>query len=191
MTSQQIEPPTRISASYIDDLTGLLNRRSFLREAALVFSRSSASDLGLAAILLDLDRFKKLNKEFGRAVGDEALRAVACIFRETLCPQDLSPRSAMLTAGTVAGRYGGEEFAAIIQCPALADACRMAQRIQSRVQAQPLHVGGREVPIIISLGVFFTRGTLPNVRALLRLATRSLQRAKHNGRDCWVCEEEP
>ena len=51
--------------------------------------------------------------------------------------------------------------------------------------------GGREVPIIISLGVFFTRGTLPNVRALLRLATRSLQRAKHNGRDCWVCEEEP
>ena len=67
----------------------------------------------------------------------------------------------------------------------------MAQRIQSRVQAQPLHVGGREVPIIISLGVFFTRGTLPNVRALLRLATRSLQRAKHNGRDCWVCEEEP
>lgn len=178
MIPHQTEMPAQ-SSLRTDALTGLLNRRSFLREAAGIFERSTTSELGLAAILLDLDRFKKLNEEFGRAAGDEALRVVARIFRENLRPQDL------------AGRYGGEEFAAIVQCPSLADACRMAQRIQSKVQAQPLVVDGREAPIIISLGVFFTRGTLPNVRALLRLATRSLLRAKHNGRDCWVCEEEP
>lgn len=171
--------PSAVSKLPTDNLTGLPTRRVFLKEAAAIFERFSASQLGLAAILLDLDRFKRLNEEFGREAGDEALRWVARVFRETLRPQDL------------AGRYSGEEFAAIVQCAALADACRMAQRIQSTLQAQPLIVDGREVPVIISLGVFFTRGTLPNVRALLERAGRALSRAKHNGRDCWVCEEEP
>lgn len=168
-----------VSKVSTDSLTGLLTRRAFLKEASAAFEHFSASQLGMAAILLDLDHFKRLNAEFGREAGDEALRWVAHIFRETLRPRDL------------AGRYHGEEFAALLQCAALADACRLAQRIQSRLQAQPLVVDGRQLPVIVSLGVFFTRGTLPDVRALFDRAGRALSRAKHNGRDCWVCEEEP
>lgn len=174
-----------------DALTGLLNRRSFLREAELVFERSSASNLGLAAILLDLDHFKKVNDGFGREVGDEALRVMARIFREALRPQDVPSRTGMLAARTVAGRYASGKFAAIVQCSALADACRMARRMQAKVQNHGLLVNDMTIPLTISVGVFFTRGTLPNVQALIKLATRSLHRAKRVGRDCWVCEEEP
>lgn len=170
---------TLTQPAHTDELTGLLNRRGFLMEAQQVFDRSSASNLGLAAILLDLDHFKKVNAGFGREVGDEALRVMARIFREALRSQD------------VAGRYASGKFAAIVQCSALADACRMAQRMQARVQNRSLLVNDMSIPLTISVGVFFTRGTLPNVQELLKLATRSLHRAKRVGRDCWVCEEEP
>ena len=162
-----------------DKLTGLPLRRAFLEQAAEMFVRSSESRLGVAAILLDLDRIRRLNRTYGRAVGDEALRTVADILRETIRPQDLC------------GRYRSAKFAVLLQCPALADACRLGERVRARVQAQPLLVDGQSVPLSISLGVFFTRGELPSVDALLVRAHLALLRAKRNGRDCWVCEEEP
>jgi diguanylate cyclase (GGDEF)-like protein len=165
--------------AHTDESTGLLNRRGFLMEAQQVFECSSASNLGLAAILLDLDRIRLLNRTYGREVGDEALRAVAGILRETFRPQDLC------------GRYRSAKFAVLLQCPALADACRLGERVRARVQAQPIFVQGQLVPLSISLGVFFTRGELPSVDALLARARLALVRAKRNGRDCWVCEEEP
>lgn len=176
-----IHHPIKLTQSLdtTDNLTGLPLRRAFLEQAAEMFVRSSESRLGMAAILLDLDRIRRLNRTYGRAVGDEALRTVADVLRETIRPQDLC------------GRYRSAKFAVLLQCPALADACRLGERVRGRVQAQPLLVEGQSIPLSISLGVFFTRGTLPSVDALLVRARLALLRAKRNGRDCWVCEEEP
>jgi diguanylate cyclase (GGDEF)-like protein len=178
MIQHQIDLPTQPLTS-ADKLTGLWDRRAFLGLAAEMFERSSESSLGMAAILLDLDRIKRVNKAFGRPAGDVALQTVARILVETVRPQDLC------------GRYRSAEFAVLLQCPALADACRMGERVRARVHSQPLLADGQEIPLTISLGVFFTRGTLPSVDALLSRARQALLRAKYNGRDCWVCEEEP
>ncbi len=178
MAHHPIDLPTQPLAP-ADTLTGLWSRRAFLDLAAEIFERSTESSLGMAAILLDLDRIKRINKAFGRPAGDEALQSVARILCETVRPQDLC------------GRYRSAEFAVLLQCSALADACRMGERVRARVQSQPLLADGQELPLTISLGVFFTRGTLPNVDALLNRARQALLRAKRNGRDCWVCEEEP
>jgi diguanylate cyclase (GGDEF)-like protein len=131
----------------------------------------------LAAILLDLDHFKKFNDEFGHAAGDEALRAVARILLENLRPADLC------------GRYGGEEFIVLLRCAALADACRVAERVRDSVQAHPILVDGVEIPLTVSLGVAFQRMLPSRVDMLISHADQALHHAKFNGRNCWVCEE--
>jgi diguanylate cyclase (GGDEF)-like protein len=178
---RQLDPLLEYAARlvFIDRLTGLWNRRRFNALAAELFRQSASSPLGIAAILLDIDHFKEVNDKFGHAAGDEALRTIARILRDTMGPDILY------------GRYGGEEFAILLQCSALADAGRLGERLRARVQAQPVLMSGQEIALTISLGVYFTRGSLPNVEVLLNRAEQAMRRAKRHGRNCWVCEEEP
>jgi diguanylate cyclase (GGDEF)-like protein len=160
-----------------DRLTGLMSRLGFLARSSDLLEHSPRSPLGLAAIMLDIDHFKKFNDEFGHAAGDDALRTVARILLENLRPMDLC------------GRYGGEEFIVLLRCTALAEACRVAERVRDSVQANPILVGGVEIPLTVSLGVAFQRMLPSRVDVLISHADQALCQAKLNGRDCWVCEE--
>lgn len=98
----------------VDALTGVLNRRALMDEAGRAFERALHSGEALAAIVMDMDRFKSVNDDFGHKAGDEALvDAMAFAKKE-------------LRAGDIAGRFGGEEFAFILPGADLMAAVRVA-----------------------------------------------------------------
>ena len=86
-------------ASVTDELTGLLNRRGFFQLGEREFERALRFGRPLAALMLDIDHFKRINDTYGHPIGDQVLRALADCIRQSTRGID------------VAGRYGGEEFA--------------------------------------------------------------------------------
>src|SRR6185295_7723024 len=96
--------------SITDGLTKLHNHRHFQDELVRAFEESQRYDRPLSLAMIDIDFFKKINDTYGHAVGDEVLKAVSKLYKE-------SARSTDLVA-----RYGGEEFAVMMPETALPDA---------------------------------------------------------------------
>lgn len=153
-----------------DPLTGALNRRG-LREG---FERESARTgrLGtdLSVILLDLDNFKKLNDEHGHAVGDRALAHVTQVARRTLRPSDQF------------GRFGGEEFVALLPEAGIEEARACALRLQAALAAAPLELGRSVLALTFSAGVARRRGDESFDQCLER-ADAALYGAKRAGKN--------
>ena len=105
-----------------DPLTGCLNRRAFYEqfEKALAENREHATDL--CVLMVDIDHFKRINDQFGHAVGDQAIQAV------------VSCLSVGLRLTDTLGRYGGEEFCLMFPRTTLADAQNMAERLRIQVE---------------------------------------------------------
>lgn len=148
-----------------DSLTGVLNRRAFYqRVVALLTAPSSA--LRLVVIVIDLDKFKKLNDTFGHYAGDQALTAVGWALRQAN------------TATAIIGRAGGEEFI-VVDCLSQQDAEALPERLRADIAALP-H------PITASVGaaiVAFNTATDPSasITRLVRTADAAMYYAKHNG----------
>ncbi|MDP1830985.1 MAG: diguanylate cyclase [Geothrix sp.] len=154
-------------AAGTDRLTGAWNRRRFEDGAIQLMALSSRRGDALSLILLDLDRFKRVNDTFGHGVGDAVLKSVAGTVRDQLRASDAFVR------------WGGEEF--IVLCPAttLAGATILAEKIRRAVEAQSIPQVGM---VTISLGV----AQHQNAEALDAWVTRAdgaLYRAKVRGRN--------
>ncbi|MFM0229854.1 diguanylate cyclase [Paraburkholderia sediminicola] len=152
-----------------DHLTGLLNRRVFDSDCA----RALSEDRKIAVLLCDIDFFKQINDRFGHATGDQVLLRMA---------QRLESG---LRASDALYRYGGEEFAVIVemsgQGPTLP--LSLAERLRETLEAAPLAVGLETLRVTLSIGVSWS---VPgdNLRALVERADKALYRAKHDGRNC-------
>ncbi|HET7322684.1 MAG TPA: diguanylate cyclase, partial [Longimicrobiaceae bacterium] len=109
------------SISMVDDLTGLLNRRGFVARAGQLCRVAAREGHGLLLIYCDLDDFKQINDTHGHPVGDQALRDLAEILRQTFRESD------------VVGRLGGDEFAALALESRAATARVLQQRLQQRL----------------------------------------------------------
>lgn len=148
-----------------DTLTLVPNRRHFY---ALARRALGASGRGATALLmLDIDRFKRLNDQHGHAFGDAALRRVGACIRDTLRSQD------------VAGRLGGDEFGLLLSGTTAAEAAVVAQRIAEQLAAQPTEPAPGHVTL--SFGVVEVEPGESIDLALAR-ADRALYEAKHAGR---------
>ena len=151
-----------------DPLTGLPNRNLLHDRLAHAIARRRE---GMAAVLfLDLDRFKLINDSYGHDVGDELLKAVAARLSGCLRGED-----------TVA-RLGGDEFVVLLEdLPGIDAAASIAGKIAARL-AEPLSVGGRELPLAASIGIaLYPRdGRVP--QDLLKNADTAMYRAKEAGR---------
>ena len=101
-----------------DSLTGAASRRAFFELAGARFELARNRRKSLAVIVIDVDRFKSVNDEFGHAGGDLALQGIANALCEGLREQDLL------------GRLGGEEFAALLPDADLALASQVAERLR-------------------------------------------------------------
>ncbi|WP_426507133.1 GGDEF domain-containing protein [Dactylosporangium sp. McL0621] len=155
----------RIAAT--DALTGLCTRRAF--EERLHGLRRGRP---VAVLLLDIDRFKRINDAFGHPAGDRVLRAVAHRLREAAGP------------GVTVARYGGEEFALLVPDAEAPHAARLADRLRAAIGATAVDLGGGAVRVVtISAGtaVLPTDTTSPD--ELIPLADRALYAAKRAGRD--------
>lgn len=160
-----------------DRLTGLLNRRGLLERILQLPARGS-SPLEACVVMLDLDRFKRVNDRHRHAAGDEALRHVATILDRSARDND------------IVARWGGEEFIAVLPDADIRIAARVAERMRASVAREPLRLDDeRELRLTISAGV--ARGMCGSVEEFTAIAAasdRALYVAKESGRDRVVCD---
>ncbi len=157
-----------------DPLTRLMNRRLFVRQLEDIRQHSSA-ERPYTLILLDLDRFKRINDEHGHLMGDEVLVSVANTIMD-IFGQD----------ATVA-RYGGEEFMVLLDNTGLEQGERQAETLRLAVESQPVEnpLDESEVMVTISGGVVEGHHD-SDLTELLRQADEALYAAKSKGRNCVV-----
>ncbi len=164
----------------IDALTGLANRKMFdfkLREAT-----QDAMESGdpLSLMILDLDHFKQVNDAYGHNIGDQVLKLMGVILKETLKGQD------------TAARYGGEEFAVVLPKTQIGNAVKLAEHIRQRLAKKEMvnrKTGDNLGSITVSIGVaVFDSREQP--ADFIERADRSLYAAKNGGRNRVVSEQE-
>jgi diguanylate cyclase (GGDEF)-like protein len=144
-----------------DPLTGVLNRRAFYERATTLLT-SPGDDLHLIVVMIDLDKFKKLNDAYGHLAGDQALTAVGWALRQA------SNGSAII------GRFGGEEFIVIDAATA-----ELAERLPSKLCAS---IAALPQPVTASVGAAVVRwGSASAMEDLIRSADAAMYAAKRAG----------
>jgi len=123
-----------------DELTGAPNRRALLDMADMLAARSRREARPLAVLMLDIDHFKLVNDNYGHAVGDAVLRDLTAVIRKELRAYDAF------------GRFGGEEFVAVLPDAGREDALGVAERIRAAVAASR-PAGAPGVRYTVSIGV--------------------------------------
>ncbi len=154
-----------------DVLTGLANRRHFLERAEHEFERSRRYFDPITALMFDVDHFKQVNDSFGHAAGDAVLAQMAEVCVAALRKIDLI------------GRYGGEEFAAVLPQTGLEDARKAANRLAQAVGERAFMFNGQEVRVTVSVGVAEMLGAGDTLARLLDRADQAMYRAKQAGRN--------
>ncbi|HET7538501.1 MAG TPA: diguanylate cyclase [Polyangiaceae bacterium] len=155
----------------IDPLTNVLNRRSL--ESAVRQRCQLRERFGV--LFIDIDHFKQVNDRFGHDCGDRVLISVANVIRCGLRP------------GDAIGRYGGEEFVAIVAGAAVESARLVAERLRQSVEEMvPPSPGPQRVTISIGATVFDPRQIEETQQELVRRADVALYAAKRGGRNCVV-----
>ena len=158
------------SMAMTDELTRLPNRRHIFTALEIILAEAKRHGHPVALIVLDIDRFKRVNDTWGHAAGDEILKAVARTCRLTLRPSDQI------------GRIGGEEFLIVLHTPTSAQqAADVAERIRAAVEQLDVASAGEGLQVTISLGVWVT--TDYDATAAVAAADALLYRAKKSGRN--------
>ncbi|MCW3147670.1 diguanylate cyclase [Stutzerimonas stutzeri] len=157
-----------------DSLTGLLKHADIKDQLALEVQRASRSSKPTSVVMLDLDHFKQVNDRYGHAAGDNVIRALANLLRQRLRRIDSL------------GRYGGEEFVAVLPECSAEEARRIFDEIRERFAALSFNgfnaSDARTFSVSFSAGISETDGkTAPG--ALLDHADQALYVAKHHGRN--------
>lgn len=158
-----------------DSLTGLLNRRAFDETMETEIARSARASLPMSLLLIDVDRFKAYNDEYGHPAGDDALRLVAKHLR-----------GALKRPADVAARYGGEEFAAILPDTDEDGAYLVAEAFRrSLAEAKLPHRGSERRFLTASVGVatYMPDNLHRSAAELIQVADEALYSAKAAGRD--------
>lgn len=162
--------------SISDGLTGLYNHRHIQEVVHEEYERARRTGEPLSVVMLDFDHFKKVNDAYGHQVGDRVLQEMAEILNKTAREIDKL------------GRYGGEEFIAVLPETDAEEATTFAERVRERVERHHFAVGRAEpLQLTISAGT----ATYPypgvyNPRTLVQRADQALYAAKRAGRNCVV-----
>ncbi|HEY5789081.1 MAG TPA: GGDEF domain-containing protein [Gammaproteobacteria bacterium] len=154
-----------------DALTGLFNRRALMTRLDVEIERSNRYRRELSVLLFDLDKFKRINDTLGHLAGDAVLRHFSGVVEQALRRTDL------------VGRYGGEEFLAVLPETGSVRAQEVAERIRAGCHASPASgPSGEPIEFTTSIGV---AQLAPDEEAeqLLSRVDDSLYKAKESGRD--------
>lgn len=157
------------SMAMTDELTRLPNRRHILAAADIAFAAAKREGRAAAVIVLDIDRFKRINDTWGHAAGDDVLRSVAHACRVELRAWDQI------------GRVGGEEFLVVLHAATAQQAREIAERLRLAVERLDFSSIAPDLRITISLGVWVATGS--DAGAAIAAADAMLYRAKETGRN--------
>jgi diguanylate cyclase (GGDEF)-like protein len=165
----------------IDPLTGLFNRRHFFHLAEHAFTKALYDTTPLCVIMLDLDHFKEVNDTYGHLIGDKVLIAAANTIHHGLRTSD------------ILGRYGGEEFSAILPDTTLEQGYLVAERIRDMIETLLVETEKGPVSITLSCGVgkIFVDDSFSTLtlNVLIDRADQALYQAKQAGRNRTVVFE--
>ncbi len=156
--------------AFHDALSGLANRALFRDRLEHALARAARSRSSLAVLFLDLDDFKLVNDSLGHAAGDDLLVAVAGRLAKSL------------RAGDTAARFGGDEFAVLLEeISGLDEACEVADRIIAELRV-PLAIEDREVQVHASIGIAISPIGDEDPAELLQAADVAMYAAKGRGK---------
>jgi diguanylate cyclase (GGDEF)-like protein len=168
LMSERLQAGLRHAAMH-DPLTGLLNRRAFADIAEREWSRLRRHGGTAAALMIDLDHFKRYNDRNGHAAGDQALRDAARAIVGEMRREDHGCR------------YGGEEFAVLLPGTSSAQALRIAERLRDRIASSV--PASEQGAVTASIGLAQSQAREGTWEALLETADRALYQAKSQGRN--------
>jgi two-component system cell cycle response regulator len=161
-----------IKVAQTDDLTQIWNRPAIMRRLDQELARSDRSKLPFALLMLDVDHFKAVNDSYGHLAGDAVLKEIAARIQNACRKYD------------IVGRYGGEEFLAILHNTSPEGVWSLAQRFRSCIAEQPISAEGISLTVTASVGaVWHNPEFQSSVDLLVGLADKMLYQAKENGRN--------
>ncbi|PJZ70589.1 diguanylate cyclase response regulator [Leptospira perolatii] len=166
---------TLLRVSRTDGLSGVWNRRYFDEVLEVEWKRSGRSQKPVSLLLLDIDYFKKYNDTYGHQAGDDCIRKVAGVLRDTA-----------RRAGDFAARYGGEEFALILPDTESQNALKVAEQILTKIRLLKIpHENSEVAPhVTVSLGLstmVSEKGI--SLSLLVEKADEALYQSKKKGRN--------
>jgi len=158
--------------AFSDALTGLANKRAFTNALKREISRSKRSALPVSLMMMDVDHFRQFNEAYGHPVGDEVLRRVGSVIRDSVRESDF------------AARYGGEEFVVILPETDANAAMVVAERVRSSLEASRVNTEHGALGVTTSIGIATSTSehTL-KAAALISSADGALYKAKRAGRN--------
>ena len=158
-----------------DTLTGLYNRWYVIEKLDSELNRAIRHGSAMSLLMLDLDHFKRINDTWGHPAGDEVLKSVGKLLRESCRVYD------------VPGRYGGEEFCIVLPETKPGNTTVVAERIRKRLETTELSCGDASIAVTASIGIagmdMDSEEGLLSPAALIDRADRALYSAKTRGRN--------
>jgi diguanylate cyclase (GGDEF)-like protein len=154
-----------------DPLTNIANRRALFHFGEMEFNRAQRYNCIFSVLILDLDHFKDINDTYGHDIGDHALKLVANTILKSIRNVDKF------------GRFGGEEFVAILPETKLQEALIIADKIRDLISELSFSVQESIVKMTVSIGVATYKPDDSSIDTILKRADQALYQAKHQGRN--------
>jgi diguanylate cyclase (GGDEF)-like protein len=160
-----------------DDLTGMLNRRSFDELSLKVLQRKAPNNPFLGIAVIDIDHFKQYNDLYGHVAGDEIIRQVAAVLK-----------SCLRNSTDLLYRVGGEEFVIMLILASPGDLQQVLERLVNEVSALCIpHADSSFGHVTVSSGGIVTKfDSVVTIEEVYRKADIALYLAKESGRNCWM-----
>jgi diguanylate cyclase (GGDEF)-like protein len=165
-----------VAQARIDAKTGVLNARTWQREASSEFYRALRSGAQLALIMVDIDHFSSVNETAGLDAGDQVLQGIARTLTENLQGSGL------------VGRFGGEQFAILLPQAGETQARRIAERLRDHIAGEPIAIedgshAGFVFRLTVSIGIALLDHSRRALAELIGAADVALSEAKATGRN--------
>jgi diguanylate cyclase (GGDEF)-like protein/PAS domain S-box-containing protein len=159
--------------AHFDTLTGLPNRSQFYASLTHSLAQAAEHQWAVAVLFLDVDRFKNINDTLGHTIGDELLRQFSSRLVDCLRVRD------------TIGRFGGDEFAAVLILP---DGAQHSVGVVDKIREamrKPFDLQGHEVTVTVSIGISVFPDDGSDADILIQYADTAMYRAKEAGRDAF------
>lgn len=153
--------------SISDPLTGAFNRRHMASSLDQVIERNNRNGAPATVLLIDIDHFKRINDQYGHAIGDDVLKAVVSTIANRIRKLDLLFRT------------GGEEFLVLLPDTTEEQAATIAEELRTYIARAPLV---HDIAVTVSIGISEFRSGQPE-DAWLKMADKAMYRAKKTGRN--------